>query len=146
MSVFPAEITMQICSAPAAIMRSTRYSETALGLSASSTRREPTGSNSLEQPRGWIRCPAPAAGMIPIIRPPPRPRVLLRVPLQNIAATALPALRRYVHPRFARAHEQPWRANSGRLYATRFLLVLRWPLPEGRPLHQRTNPGLPTNR
>src|SRR5262245_44460582 len=63
---------MQISVAPAAIIRSTRYSDTALGRSTPFTVREPTGSSSLEQPNGWIRWPAPAAGIIPIIR---RPRL-----------------------------------------------------------------------
>src|SRR5689334_6358842 len=67
MSVFSAEMTRQICVAPAAIMRSTRYSATALGRSMPLMSREPTGSSSLEQPKGWILCPAPAAGMIPSI-------------------------------------------------------------------------------
>src|SRR5581483_4135907 len=70
MSLFSAEITMQICSAPAAIMRSTRYSATALGRSPPRSPRDPTGSNSLEQPSGWMRCPAPAAGTMPITGPP----------------------------------------------------------------------------
>ena len=52
MSLFSAEMTMQICEAPAAIMRSTRYSEMAFGRSTPSTMREPTGSSSFEQPRG----------------------------------------------------------------------------------------------
>src|SRR5258708_35508985 len=98
MSVFSAEMSMQICSAPAAIILAHRYSETALGLSTPSTMREPTGSNSLEQPSGWMRCPAPAAGIIPIIELPhgelPHGPQLLRNmpngPLQNIGATVWP--------------------------------------------------------
>src|SRR5436309_4507981 len=84
MSDLPCEITMQILVAPARIIRSSRYSETALGRSVSPSVRLPTGSSSLEKARGWIRLPVPAAGTIPqmlVIRrllsrrgvPPPRP-------------------------------------------------------------------------
>src|SRR5437764_13754240 len=114
MSVFSAEITMQICSAPAAIIRSTRYSETALGLSWPSTRREPTGRSSLEQPKGWIRWPAPAAGIIPIIGPPRWIRVgkkLMIALLQNTGVTAWPGLRQYVHSELVRGHARRWRVT-----------------------------------
>src|SRR5436305_560340 len=67
MSDLPGEITKQILSAPPAIIRSTRYSETAHGRSTPSSVRLPTGSNSLEHANGWIRLPRPAAGMTPHI-------------------------------------------------------------------------------
>src|SRR5581483_1712779 len=65
MSVFPGETTKQIFVAPARIMRSIRYSLTARGRSTPSSRRLPTGSNSLEKASGWMRLPAQAAGTIP---------------------------------------------------------------------------------
>src|SRR4051812_49457257 len=65
MSDLPCEITMQILVAPARIIRSSRYSETALGRSVSPSVRLPTGSSSLEKARGWMRLPTPAAGTIP---------------------------------------------------------------------------------
>src|SRR5205823_14958402 len=65
MSDFPGEIMKQILLPPPRIMRSTRYSLTAQGRSAPPSIRLPTGSNSLEKARGWMRLPRPAAGMIP---------------------------------------------------------------------------------
>src|SRR5436305_5743758 len=65
MSDFPGEIMKQILLAPPRIIRSTRYSLTAQGRSAPASIRLPTGSNSLEKARGWMRLPRPAAGMIP---------------------------------------------------------------------------------
>src|SRR4051794_36268197 len=67
MSDLPGEITKQILSAPPRIIRSTRYSETAHGRSNPSSVLLPTGSSSLENARGWIRLPRPAAGMTPHI-------------------------------------------------------------------------------
>src|SRR5882724_1081562 len=65
MSPLSPEMTMQICVAPAAIIRSTKYSATAFGRSTPLITREPTGNNSFEHPSGCMRWPAPAAGMIP---------------------------------------------------------------------------------
>src|SRR3954467_12867318 len=65
MSDLPGEITKQILSAPPLIIRSTRYSLTARGRSVLPSNRLPTGSSSLEKASGWIRLPAPAAGMMP---------------------------------------------------------------------------------
>src|SRR5512133_3959112 len=65
MSDFPGEMTNSRRSAPARIIRSTRYSETARGRSVPSTIRLPTGSSSFENASGWMRLPRPAAGMTP---------------------------------------------------------------------------------
>src|SRR4051812_4463766 len=65
MSDFPGEMTKQSFVAPPRIMRSTRYSLTARGCSPSASTRLPTGSSSLEKASGWMRVPAPAAGMMP---------------------------------------------------------------------------------
>src|SRR3954463_16310251 len=65
MSDLPGEMTKQRRSAPAEIRRSTRYSLTARGCSMPPSTRTPTGSSSLENASGWMRVPAPAAGMIP---------------------------------------------------------------------------------
>src|SRR4051794_39359064 len=67
MSDLPGDITKQILSAPPRISRSTRYSETAQGRSTPSSVLLPTGRSSLENARGWIRLPRPAAGMTPHI-------------------------------------------------------------------------------
>src|SRR3954468_17622810 len=67
MSDLPGAMTKQIFEAPPRISRSTRYSLTARGRSVRPSRRLPTGSNSLEKARGWMRLPAPAAGTIPHI-------------------------------------------------------------------------------
>src|SRR3979411_2406469 len=67
MSDLPGEMTKQILLAPPRIRRSTRYSETAQGRSTPSSVRLPTGNSSLENARGWIRLPRPAAGMMPHI-------------------------------------------------------------------------------
>src|SRR5579883_2806450 len=67
MSDFPGETTKQILSAPAISIRSSRYSPTARGRSIPSSKRLPTGSNSLENASGLIRLPEPAAGMMPHI-------------------------------------------------------------------------------
>src|SRR5438046_1421858 len=68
MSALPGATTKQTRSAPALNMRSTRNSLTARGRSTSPTKLLPTGSSSLEKPRGWIRVPMPAAGMMPHMR------------------------------------------------------------------------------
>src|SRR4051794_35191972 len=77
MSDLPGEIVMQIRVAPARIIRSTRYSETALGRSVPPSTRLPTGSSSLEKASGWMRLPTPAAGTRPQVltggSPPPGP-------------------------------------------------------------------------
>src|SRR3954465_8827437 len=65
MSDFPGEMMNAILVAPAASIRSTRCSLTARGRSTPPSRRLPTGSSSFENASGWIRVPAPAAGMIP---------------------------------------------------------------------------------
>src|SRR6266568_956539 len=65
MSVFAAEITKQILFTPPAIIRSSKYSETARGRSLMPSSRVPTGSNSFENASGRIRVPCPAAGTIP---------------------------------------------------------------------------------
>jgi hypothetical protein len=52
MSDLPGEITMQIFSAPPAIIRSMRYSLTAFGRSDVPSKRLPTGSSSFEKARG----------------------------------------------------------------------------------------------
>src|SRR5579859_7391256 len=130
MSVFSAEMTMQICSAPAAIILSTRYSETALGLSTPSMMRDPTGSNSLEQPSGWMRCPAPAAGIIPIIELPHGPHLvwkMLNGPLQNAGATVWHELRRCGHPMSVHEREQPALAILLHPGATHLQRVRCWP-------------------
>src|SRR3954447_17997984 len=67
MSDFPGEITKQILSAPPSIRRSMRYSDTAQGRSIPLSLRLPTGSSSLENARGWMRLPRPAAGTMPHI-------------------------------------------------------------------------------
>src|SRR3954447_17945706 len=67
MSLLPGAMTKQILSTPPAIMRSMRCSLTARGRSMPASSRLPTGSNSLEKARGWMRLPAPAAGTIPHI-------------------------------------------------------------------------------
>jgi hypothetical protein len=71
MSDLPGAITKQMCVAPPAIIRSSRYSLTARGRSVAPSKREPTGSSSFENARGWMRLPMPAAGMIPHIRASP---------------------------------------------------------------------------
>src|SRR3954470_7361233 len=73
MSDLPAEIVMQMRVAPARIIRSTRYSETAFGRSVPSAMRVPTGSSSLEKASGWMRLPMPAAGTIPQVLMPTPP-------------------------------------------------------------------------
>src|SRR4051812_44525092 len=50
---------------PASSMRSIRYSLTATGRSLSPSLRLPTGSNSLENAKGFMRLPRPAAGTMP---------------------------------------------------------------------------------
>src|SRR3990170_8974127 len=70
MSDLPAEITKHIFDAPPFIMRSTRYSLTALGLSTPPSNLLPTGRSSFENARGCILEPAPAAGIIPHMGPP----------------------------------------------------------------------------
>src|SRR5829696_4043126 len=73
MSDLPEEMTKQIVVAPPRTMRSTRYSLTARGRSTPrSSMRLPTGSSSLEKASGWMRLPAPAAGMMPHMRRPAR--------------------------------------------------------------------------
>src|SRR2546425_4348163 len=67
MSDFPGEMTKQIFAAPPRIIRSTRYSLTARGRSASPSIRLPTGSSSFENASGWILLPIPAAGIMPHI-------------------------------------------------------------------------------
>src|SRR6185437_6006588 len=68
MSNFHGEITKQILSAPPRIMRSTRYSLTARGRSTPlASIQLPTGNNSFENARGWMRVPFPAAGTMPHI-------------------------------------------------------------------------------
>src|SRR5947209_438713 len=67
MSDLPGEITKQSLSAPPAIIRSTRYSLMARGRSTWPSNLPPTGSNAFENASGWIRPPAPAAGIIPHI-------------------------------------------------------------------------------
>src|SRR3954465_9882579 len=94
MSDFPGEITKQILSAPPRIRRSMRYSDTAQGRSIPLSLRLPTGSNSFEKARGWIRLPRPAAGTIPhIVR-------LLEFPVDGASrlsiARAAPQVRRRV--------------------------------------------------
>src|SRR5687768_7616677 len=83
MSDLPGEMTKQILFAPPRIIRSTRYSLTALGRSTPSSMRLPTGSSSLLNASGWMRLPAPAAGTMPHISTPscqgfPRPPRLRR--------------------------------------------------------------------
>src|SRR5438045_2391944 len=65
MSDLPGEITKAIFVAPAASIRSMRCSLTARGRSTAPSKRLPTGSSSLENASGWMRVPAPAAGMMP---------------------------------------------------------------------------------
>ena len=65
MSDLPGEMTKQILSAPPRIMRSTRYSLTAHGRSTPLSRRLPTGSNSFENARGWMRLPTSGRGHDP---------------------------------------------------------------------------------
>src|SRR5215204_947152 len=65
MSDLPGEMMKAILVAPAASIRSTRCSLTARGRSTPPSKRLPTGSSSFENASGWIRVPAPAAGMIP---------------------------------------------------------------------------------
>ena len=67
MSDLPGEMTKQMLFAPPITMRSTRYSLTARGRSMLPSMRLPTGRSSLENASGWIRLPAPAAGIIPHI-------------------------------------------------------------------------------
>src|SRR5436309_4933501 len=67
MSHLPGAMTKQILSAPPRISRSTRYSLTAHGRATPASVLLPTGSNSLEKARGWMRVPRPAAGTIPHI-------------------------------------------------------------------------------
>src|SRR5689334_22878935 len=67
MSDFPGEITKQILLAPPEIIRSIMYSLAARGRLVSPSRRLPTGRSSFEKANGWIRLPAPAAGIIPHI-------------------------------------------------------------------------------
>src|SRR3982751_6435832 len=92
MSDLPAEIVMQTRVAPARIIRSTRYSETAFGRSVPSAMRVPTGSSSLEKASGWMRLPMPAAGTIPQVLmggplppepSPPRPSSPVPTPLPH---------------------------------------------------------------
>src|SRR5438067_1179244 len=59
MSPLTGEMTKQILSAPASVIRSMRYSETARGRSTSPSKRLPTGRSSFENARGWIRLPTP---------------------------------------------------------------------------------------
>src|SRR5437764_1446122 len=73
MSVFAGEITKQTRAAPAASIRSSRYSQTASGRPVWPSYRVPTGSSSLEKARGCMRVPRPAAGMTPqrrLMQPP----------------------------------------------------------------------------
>src|SRR3954468_2777408 len=65
MSDLPGEMMNAIFVAPASSMRSIRCSLTARGRSTGPSKRLPTGSSSFENARGWMRVPAPAAGMIP---------------------------------------------------------------------------------
>ena len=65
MSDFPGEMTKHSLFVPARNIRSTRYSLTARGLSASASGRLPTGNSSFENANGWMRLPIPAAGMMP---------------------------------------------------------------------------------
>src|SRR5438105_15521292 len=85
MSLLPGEITKHSFSAPPAIIRSTMYSLTARGRSTPPSTRLPTGSSSLENARGWIRLPTPAAGMIPhTASPSDVPEQLVRAPLGSV--------------------------------------------------------------
>src|SRR5579884_280406 len=147
MSVFSAEITMQICVAPAAIMRSTRYSETALGRSAPFTMREPTGSSSFEQPSGCMRSPAPAAGMIPIIVRPLSALVHARrsAPLQDKQVTAARAPCRYAHPACAAGPGQPWLPDLLPAGPALSLHLPRCAPPEARFADQKMSPALPSH-
>src|SRR5204862_6460279 len=67
MSDLPGAITKQSLSAPAPIIRSTRYSLIARGRSTAPSTRPPTGANSFEKARGCIRVPEPAAAILPHI-------------------------------------------------------------------------------
>src|SRR5215203_6548957 len=67
MSDLPGEMMKASLVAPAASIRSTRCSLTARGRSTAPSKRLPTGNSSLENASGWIRVPAPAAGMMPHI-------------------------------------------------------------------------------
>src|SRR5947209_18239109 len=71
MSDLPGEMMNAILVAPAASIRSIRCSLTARGRSTDPSNRLPTGSSSLENASGWMRVPAPAAGMIPHMVPSP---------------------------------------------------------------------------
>src|SRR5579864_6921991 len=146
MSVFSADMTMHIWLAPAAIIRSTRYSETALGRSTPLTIREPTGSSSLEQPRGWIRSPAPAAGMIPIIALPlcswmHSRRIALP---RYIAEAAWRGHFRYVHRACVALHGPPWIAARRQRNGERLQHLPHWPPREVRSSDRRRNPVRPT--
>src|SRR5437763_173808 len=88
MSVLPGETTKQIRLAPAFIIRSTKYSPTARGRSRPASIRLPTGKSSLENAKGWIRDPIPAAGTMPQIR-------VMRWPPQDSPVVPL-AFQRYV--------------------------------------------------
>src|SRR5437588_11250839 len=68
MSALPGSTTKQIRLAPAFIIRSTKYAPTARGRSRPASIRLPTGKSSLENAKGWIRDPTPAAGTMPQIR------------------------------------------------------------------------------
>src|SRR5438270_9557405 len=68
MSDLPGEMTKQMRVAPAISIRSTRYSLTARGRSASPSKRLPTGRSSFENASGWMREPIPADGMMPHIQ------------------------------------------------------------------------------
>src|SRR5579884_687332 len=67
MSDFPGEMTKQILSTPAVVIRSIKYSLMARGRASAPRTSVPIGSNSFEKASGWIRVPIPAAGMIPHI-------------------------------------------------------------------------------
>src|SRR3954471_11480664 len=67
MSDFPGEMTKQSFVEPALSMRSTTCSLMARGRSVMPSNRLPTGSSSFENASGWMRVPAPAAGMMPHI-------------------------------------------------------------------------------
>src|SRR3954469_19500164 len=109
MSDFPAEMMKQILSAPAIVMRSTRYSLTARGRSMLPSNRPPTGSNSFENASGWMRVPAPAAGMMPSMR-----QLQFRVRSQEAPQVPAPDALMNDQPAFARVPPSQFsRAYSG---------------------------------
>src|SRR4051794_3408739 len=101
MSDFPGEIMKAIFVAPAASIRSMRCSLTARGRSTAPSKRLPTGSSSLENASGWMRVPAPAAGMMPhtLVSFRHRATTVRRSATQNVFELRGAAIRRVLHQR-----------------------------------------------